>query len=121
MTVQRAPDELVREANERDLSTAEYCRRMIRAGRRQFGHDYDPAETPANPKTLKLDNTNKSDIEAQLKTWIHANLSSDEALDVEDLSDLLEDELAVLADELCDEGKAKYRRSKGGYLKIIDE
>lgn len=112
------PDEWVKEADERDLSIAEYGKRMIRAGRRQFGHDYAPNETPATPNTLKLDESTGSEIEAQLKAWIHANLSTDDALDVDDLVDLLEDDLAILADELQDEQKAEYRRSQGGYLKI---
>ena len=112
------PDEWVEEADERDLSLTEYGERMIRAGRRQFGHDYAPSETPATPNTLQLDDSTESEIEVQLKAWIHANLSTDDAQDVDDLVDLLEDDLATLADELCDEQKAKYRRSQGGYLKV---
>jgi len=112
------PDEWVKEADERDLPRTEYAKRMIRAGRRQFGHDYAPNETPATPNTLKLDNSTESEIETQLKAWIYANLSTDDALDVDDLVDLLEDDLVILADELQDEQKAEYRRSQGGYLKI---
>lgn len=117
------PDAWVEAADERDLSLAEYTRRMVRAGRRQFGVDYDPQETPANPKTLKQDDSDSSgsEIETQLKTWILANLSTDDAQDVDDLVALLEDDLATLADELCDERKAKYRRSQGGYLKIASD
>lgn len=111
------PDEYAKEADERDLSVAEYSRRMIRAGRRQLGHDYVASETPATPNTLKLNDSTGSEIETQLKEWIHANLSTDDAQDVDDLVDLLEDDLATVADELCDEEKAKYRRSQGGYLK----
>ena len=111
------PDEWVKEADERDLSLSEYGKRMIRAGRRQFGHDYTPDETPATPNTLKLDDSTGSEIETQLKAWIHANLSTDDAQDVDDLVDLLEDDLATLADELQDEQKAIYRPSQGGYLK----
>jgi hypothetical protein len=121
MNITHIPDEWVEEADQRDLSLGEYGRRMIRAGRRQFGHDYEPSETPATPKTLKLDESTGSEVETQLKAWIHANLSTDQALDIEDLLDLLEDDLAELADELCDENKAKYRRSEGGYIKINDE
>jgi uncharacterized protein YcaQ len=115
------PDEWVKEADRRNLSLGEYGRRMIRAGRRQFGHDYEPSETPATPKTLKLNESSGSEVETQLKAWIHANLSTDQALDIEDLLDLLEDDMAELADELQDENKAEYRRSKGGYLKVTNE
>lgn len=116
-----APEEWIREAEERDLSNREYGKRMIRAGRRQFGADYHPSETPVHPNTLKLDDDTGSEIEAQLKDWIHTNLSTDEAQDVEDLVDLLENDLAKIADELCDEGRAKYRRSEGGYLKQSED
>lgn len=116
-----APDEWIKEADKRDLSYREYGKRMIRAGRRQFGTDYNPTETPVHPKTLKLDDNTGSEIETQLKDWIHTNLSTDEAQDIDDLVDLLEKDLAKLADELCDEGKAKYRRSEGGYLKQSDD
>jgi hypothetical protein len=112
------PDEWVEEADERDLSLSEYGKRMVRAGRRQFGHDYAPNETPATPNTLKLDDSTGSEIETQLKAWIHANLSTDDAQDVDDLVALLENDLATLADELQDENKAEYRRSQGGYLKL---
>lgn len=115
------PDAWVEAADERDLSLAEYTRRMVRAGRRQFGVDYEPQEVPANPKTLKQDDSSGSEIETQLKTWIRTNLSTDDAQDVDDLVALLEDDLATLADKLCDEGKAKYRRSQGGYLKIATD
>jgi len=117
MQISDIPDEWVEEADQRDLSLGEYGRRMIRAGRRQFGHDYEPSETPATPKTLKLDESTGSEVETQLKSWIHANLSTDQALDIEDLLGLLEGDLAELADDLCDENRAKYRRSAGGYIK----
>jgi hypothetical protein len=100
------PDEWIKEADERDLSLVEYGKRMIRAGRRQFGHDYASDENPATPNTLKLDDSTGSKIETQLKAWIHANLSTDDAQDVDDLVDLLEDDIATLADELQDEEKA---------------
>lgn len=113
------PEEWVEEADQRDLPLSEYARRMIRAGHRQFGHDYQPTETP-EPKTLKHDESTGSEIETQLKAWIHTNLSTEQALDIEDLLVLLEDDLAELADELQDENKAEYRRSRGGYIKITD-
>lgn len=115
------PDEWEKEANQKDITLREYGKRMIRAGRRQFGHDYESSETPASLNTLKLEENTGSEVETQLKAWIYANLSTEEALDIEDLLDLLEDDLAELADGLCEENKAKYRRSAGGYIKITDE
>lgn len=116
------PEEWVEAADERNLPIKEYCRRMIRAGRRQFGAEYAVEESPATPQSLKLDSTEpQTDIEATLEQWIYQNLSTDQALDVEDLLDLLQDDLTEIADGLCDQGKAKYRRSEGGYIKINDE
>ena len=112
------PDEWVEAADERNLSNTEYTRRMVRAGRRQFGYDYESSETPASPKTLKHNDNAATDIESHLKEWVLTNLSTTEAQDIDDLVDLLEDDLAKLADELCDQDKAKYRRTEGGYLKI---
>jgi hypothetical protein len=115
------PDEWVKAADERDISCREYVERMARAGRRQFGFEYEPVETPAQPKTLKLDDNTTTDIDEQLKQWILTNLSTTDAQDVDDLIDLLDDEIAELADELCDNGKAIYRPSRGGYLKVDND
>jgi len=115
------PDEWAEDADERDISITEYLKRMTRAGRRQFGYKYELIELPAEPKALKLGETTRSKIEAQLKAWILANLSTDNAQDLEDLMESLEKDLSTLADELCDEGKAKYRRSQGGYLKLTND
>lgn len=112
------PEEWVEAADKRDISNVEYVKRMVRAGRRQYGYEYDPAETPTQPKTLKHENKSATNIDSQLKQWILANLSTTDAQDTEDLIDLLNDELVQLADELCEEDKAKYRPSAGGYLKI---
>lgn len=116
--IKDVPEDWVEEADEMEISVAEYCRRMVRAGRRQFGQEYSAEEVPKDPATLKTKNEPTGDvIEVELEKWIYNNLSTDEAQDVEDLVSLLEGEITVLADNLCDKGKAKYRRSKGGYLK----
>lgn len=115
------PDKWAKSADERDISCTKYVEQMARAGRRQFGFEYEASETPADPKTLKLDDETATDVEKELKRWILANLSSTDALDVDDLVDLLGDDIAKLADELCDDGDAMYRRSKGGYLKVDDD
>lgn len=116
------PDEWVEAADERNLTVKEYCYRMIRAGRRQFGAPYAVEESPADPETLKLDSSeSKTDIDTTLEQWILTNLSTDEALDIEELLDLLEKDLVKLADNLCDQEEAKYRRSEGGYTKLTDD
>lgn len=121
MTQMEVPDEWVEEADERDISCSQYIMRMARTGKRKFGYEYDPSETPAQPKTLKLDDEAASDVDAELKRWILTNLSTTDSQDVDDLVGLLSDEIAELADDLCDEGKAIYRPSKGGYLKVDND
>ena len=115
------PDAWVEAADQMDVSVNEYVRRMCRAGRRQFGYDYDSSETPSEPKGLKLESDSTTDIKSELKEWVHQNLSVDSAIDIEDLVDLLEGDLVQAADELCDEDRAKYRRTEGGYLKEVDD
>lgn len=115
------PEEWAKAADERDISCREYVKQMARAGRRQFGFEYEAEETPAQPKTLKLNDEATTDVDQELKQWILTNLSTEDALDVDDLVNLLGDEIAELADELCDDGEAIYRRSKGGYLKVDND
>lgn len=116
------PDEWAQEAKEQDISLAEYCRRMARAGRRQFGYDYSHPEEVPKVKTLKKEEDRPaSQIDEELKRWIFTNLSVDEAQDTDDLLRLLEDDILRLADELQEEGRAKYLPSKGGYLKVRDD
>ncbi|MDG5762072.1 DUF5805 domain-containing protein [Natronococcus sp. A-GB1] len=114
------PDEWVEAADDMDVSVKEYCSRMIRAGRRQFGYDYTPKETPVQPKSLNIDDT--ASMEDELKEWVYRNLSTTKGYDEEELLGLLEDDIIEAADNLCDEGRAKYRRTSGGWLKVdIDE
>lgn len=114
------PDEWATEANERDISNAEYVRRMVRAGRRQFGLDYEPDETPTEPTTLKHDETSTRDVEKELKNWIGANLSTSDPQEISDLVNLLEGDFEGLMSDLMDEGKVTYKPGKG-YLRVNDE
>lgn len=115
------PDEWVEEAAARNLENAVYIRRMVRAGRRQFGMDYKPVEVPAEPNTLKLEENSGSNVDEQLKNWIQTNLSTDEAQDIDDLVGLLENDFQGLMADLLEEDKAKYRPDQGGYLKITGD
>lgn len=115
------PDEWVEEANDRDISNTEYVRRMVRAGRRQFGMDYESYETPADPNTLKHDETAGSDIEETLKKWIEANLSTSNPQEIADLVDLLEDDFKGLISELMKDGKARYEPEEGYLTEVNDE
>lgn len=112
------PEEWAQEAKEQDISLAEYCRRMARAGRRQFGYDYASPEEVPEVKTLKNEEGSASQVDEELKRWIYTNLSVDEAQNIDELLELLEDDLLQLADELQEDGRAKYLPSQGGYLKV---
>lgn len=113
------PDKWVEDANAMNVSRAEYCRRMIRAGRRQLGYDYQPQETPSDMKSLQLNNDEDRDVE--LGEWIHKNLSKDTGINEERLINLLKEDIIEAADDLCDQGLAKYRRSDGGWVKTTHE
>jgi hypothetical protein len=115
------PDEWVEAADEMDTSLATYCQRMARVGRRQFGYDYDPHEVPASQKTLKHDDQVTSDADDVLEEFVYRNLSTETGQDEEDLAELLKEEIANAADRLVEQGRAKYRRSQGGWLKVIDD
>lgn len=115
------PDKWVDAADEMDTSLATYCRQMIRAGRRQFGYDYEPHEVPASQKTLKHDNRRTSDADDVLEEFVYRNLSTETGQDEEDLAELLEEEIASAADRLVEQSRAKYRRSQGGWLKVIED
>lgn len=114
------PDEWATEANERDISSTEYVRKMVRAGRRQFGLDYEPDETPTEPTTLKHDETSTRDVEEELKNWIAANLSTSDPQEISDLVNLLEGDFEGLMSDLMDEEKVTYKPGKG-YLRVNDE
>jgi uncharacterized protein YcaQ len=114
------PDEWVAEANERDIPNTRYVGRMARAGRRQFGLDYEPDETPTEPTTLKQDETSTRDVEQELKDWIAANLSTNDPQEISDLVNLLEGDFEELMSDLMDEEKVTYKPGKG-YLRVNDE
>ena len=111
------PDEWVKAANEMDVSLAEYTRRMVRAGRRQFGYEQS-IETSEPKHTLDTDSRESGDV---VKSFVERNLSAETGSDEDDLVELIEDDIAMAADELCEEGKAKYRRSEGGWIKVITD
>ncbi|ELY95120.1 hypothetical protein C483_02111 [Natrialba hulunbeirensis JCM 10989] len=115
------PDEWTEAADEMDASVAAYCRKMVRAGRRQFGYDYEPHEVPVSQKTLKTDDQVDPGADGVLEDFVLRNLSTETGQDEEDIAELLEEEIASAADRLVEQGQAKYRRSQGGWLKVIED
>lgn len=115
------PPEWVEDANEMDVSRAEYLRRMVRAGRRQWG--YDHTREPENPH-VQLQEPGTQDtvnVRSMLKHTILRNLSTTDGIDEAELIDLVTGDLEEITDEVLDElkeeGEADYSSRKGGWVK----
>ena len=111
-----AHESWIENADKKDISLSEYGRRMIWAGHRQLGYDYDPDEVPTEMKTLKQNDDSSG--EDTVKSFVLRNLSVEEGQDKDRLTELLEGEIEDAAEELAEENKAIYRPSKGGWIKI---
>jgi hypothetical protein len=118
-TTIQVPDEWQEAAREMDVSLAEYCRRMARAGRRQFG--YESGETGDRAVRYSLGDDDGNPGDELVETLVYRNLRADTGRDASELLDLVEDDLVRAADELVADGRAKYRRSRGGWLRDGDE
>ena len=114
------PTEWVEEAAQSEVSNAEWYRRMIRAGRRQWG--YDHIEEPEEPG-LQFDEPGQaSDHPAgDLRESILRNLSTTDGVDQEELAELLlddlQDQMEVALQDLKDDGKVDIDLNKGGWIK----
>jgi hypothetical protein len=107
------------EADEMDVSVAEYVRRMCRAGRLQWG--YDHLEEPEK-KGLKHTETDSSkELAEALQAAILRNLSTEDGLKEGELADVLFeemiDELGVHLQDLKEDGMADYNPREGGWVK----
>lgn len=116
-TTIRVPDEWADDAREMDVSLAEYCRRMARAGRRQFG----VAEQQQSADD-RLD-VDEGDYErtVAVEKLVYERLRPDRGRDVSELVDLIEDDIVAAADALVADGQVKYRASEGGWMRVTDE
>jgi hypothetical protein len=119
-TTIEVPDEWAVAAEESDVSLAEYCRRMARAGRRQFGYDYEPTTTPTDGQTLDWGSDSHPSSDA-IERFVYRNLGEKEGRDATELVDLIEEDIVAAADALVADGRAKYRRSRGGWIRASDE
>lgn len=112
------PDEWANDAEEMDQSKSEYVRRMVRAGRRQWG--YDHTDEPER-KGLKDRSEGNKNMESVLQSTILQNLSTDNGLKEDELADLLFSELINTIEtqlqELKDDGKVDYNVTGGGWVK----
>jgi hypothetical protein len=116
-TTVEVPDEWADAAEEMDISLAEYCRRMARVGRRRGSVVKTHTETE---RAAEYDSVQGFDGDG-MKQLVYEYLTEDCGRDTRDLLDAIEDDIGEAADELVSAGRAKYRRSQGGWLRATDE
>lgn len=112
-TTIEVPDEWAVAAEESDVPLAEYCRRMVRAGRRQFGNEGGDTDETETAERI----TDRSPAER----LVAQKLDSDTGRDVDDLLNALEADVTEAADALVEAGEAKYRHARGGWIETTDE
>lgn len=106
-----------KDQNEMGVSAAEWCRRMIRLGRRQYGLPYDPDEIP-DVNGVKTENDQKGDAD-HFREFLIANLSTDEYLSMDDLLEIIEEQINETGDELEAAGIVDTSIGKG--YKLADD
>jgi hypothetical protein len=109
-----------KEAEEMDISKAQYFRRMIRSGRRQWGYT-EENDTNRGELQLKNPENTPTDSDSNIKTTIKRNLSTTEGVSEEEIAEIvyqdLADQIGELLVELKEEGEADYDPTKGGWIK----
>lgn len=114
------PTDWVEEADDSDVSRSEWFRRLVRAGRRQWGYDHieEPDEPEMNLEEPSSDDNSIDDLEAA----ILRNLSTTDGVDQEELTQLLLDDLQeqmeTTLQSLKDDGKVDIDLTKGGWVKV---
>jgi len=99
------------------VSASEWCRRMIRLGRRQYGLPYDPNEMP-DVNGVKTERDIKTDTD-HFRGYLLANLSTDRYLTVDELLEITEEEIEEIGEELENAGIAEYSYRRG--FKLADD
>jgi|GEM_PF-6426618 len=116
-TTVEVPDAWAEAADEMDVSLAEYCRRMVRAGRRQLGCSNGEKPTDHTTTTAR----GRDQATTVVEQLVYSNLSTTTGRDTEELVAEIEADIGAAADTLVADGKAKYRRAEGGWIKTTDE
>lgn len=98
---------------EMDISGAEYARRMIRLGHRQYGYPYDPDEIP-DMYSIKTEDDQQGE-EDLIRQFLINNLSSEEFTSLEELIGLLEKEMEETAKDLERQGIVRSSLAEGGF------
>jgi len=109
------PEEWEQEKEEMGVSAAEWVRRMVRLGRRQYGLPYDPDEVPADMVGIKTESDEKSDSD-YVRQFLIANLSTDEFLEIEELLDFIGKDISEELKSMEKEGIVESRYGEGARL-----
>jgi len=99
--------------DEMGVSAAEYIRRMVRVGHRQYGYPYDPEEIP-EMYSIKTegDSHGKKDL---VRQFLINNLSTEKYISLEELTDLLKEEIEETAKDLERQRIVESSFSQGGF------
>lgn len=114
------PEKWEEDAEEMDVTLTEYVRRMVRAGRRQWGYEHT-SEPEKNGLKLDESQNQGEDLEDTLREAVLRNLSTTKGLDEKDLAELLFedliDDLGMQLQQLKDSRKADYNPRDGGWVR----
>lgn len=102
---------------EMGVSKAEWARRMIRLGRRQWGLPYASDDLP-EMSGIQTEQDERSDTD-HLRQFLVANLSTDDYIDPEELAEVVMEEIEETADDLEEDGivESSYRHG----FKLTDD
>lgn len=117
----RTPQEWTDEAEEMGIAKTEYLRRMIRAGRLQWGYDHETEPENEHVQLYERDTPQPIDVKLAIEEIVRRNLSTTAGIDDEEIVELVLDDLEQttleLLEELKDQGEADYAPTKGGWVK----
>lgn len=106
-------DKWEEQKEEMGVSGAEYARRMIRLGHRQYGYPYDPDEIP-EMYSIKTEGDQQGE-EDLIRQFLINNLRSEEFTSLEELIGLLEGEIEETAKDLERQGIVESSVAEGGF------
>lgn len=107
-------DEWEEQKEEMGVSGAEYARRMIRLGHRQYGLPYDPDEIP-EMYSIKTEDDHQGEADL-IRQFLINNLSSEEFTSLEELIGLLKTEIEETGKDLERQGIIISSLAEGGFM-----
>lgn len=117
----RVPEEWRDEADELEVTLAEYVRMMVRSGRRDWGFEHMEEPDQPHVKVEEETKTAGEQINAIVKDAIVRNLSTDDGTSEDELIEIilhdLEGQIGQILNELASEGVVRYDPVEGGWVK----